>query len=557
MIRQEIIKQYIATLKEDGELDYIFPLLLERMGYRVLSTPKNSKGQSQFGRDVVAIKKIKKINTLFLFELKGFRAKDITDRTLTEKDGIIDSLKASKYTKYKDASIPDLHNFPRRYVFVHNGGIDANAQPTWDGFVESEFPEGNLERWDLGKLTTLFSEYLFDETLLMDEESYRLFKRALVLIDAEGNDYSDISKLIELQIVKIKNAKKTNHRTLLNFFATMRLIASMVYAYAMEANNLIPAKFCIDTMVLKTWAWVLENKNEKKKVYVEHFNKLVLLQIQIYEEYINKVLRFANMEKGLYAYNASDTEFVFYPLRCFDFLGDLIYYFTATEAYARIPKGEVVRRSEIVKTIIKNNNACCTPLLDTHSIVIQMVFKYMYLHQLKDENFEFIVDYLYNTVLNLLKRYTRDGMWPEMYGNRMALAKSLYEKDDAYNCDSSLLLLNVIELIAYMNIPDLYAAFIKIVNESGVNLQVAYPNWDEYDIEQRLFEHRLDEEIPVESDIKLPETLEEFRNTFKKKYRTVKYRTDKVGYDFLRVLAHKYYETDLFPDYLGRGFCEE
>ena len=148
-------------------------------------------------------------------------------------------------------------------------------------------------------------------------------------------------------------------------------------------------------------------------------------------------------------------------------------------------------------------------------------------------------------------------MWPEMYGNRMALAKSMYEKDDAYNCDSSLLLLNVIELIAYMNIPDLYAAFRKIVNESGVNLQVAYPNWDEFDVEQRLFEHRLDEEIPVESDIKLPETLEEFRNTFKKKYKTVKYRTDKVGYDFLRGLAHKYFETDLFPDYLGRGFCEE
>ena len=84
-----------------------------------------------------------------------------------------------------------------------------------------------------------------------------------------------------------------------------------------------------------------------------------------------------------------------------------------------------------------------------------------------------------------------------------------------------------------------------------------YTDEIEFDVEQRLFEHRLDEEIPVESDIKLPETLEEFRNTFKKKYKTVKYRTDKVGYDFLRGLAHKYYETDLFPDYLGRGFCEE
>lgn len=46
MKRQEIIKQYVESLKEDNELDYIFPILLERMGYRVLSTPRQSKGQS-------------------------------------------------------------------------------------------------------------------------------------------------------------------------------------------------------------------------------------------------------------------------------------------------------------------------------------------------------------------------------------------------------------------------------------------------------------------------------------------------------------------------------
>lgn len=59
MKRQEIIKQYVESLKEDNELDYIFPILLERMGYRVLSTPRQSKGQSQYGRDVIAIKKLR------------------------------------------------------------------------------------------------------------------------------------------------------------------------------------------------------------------------------------------------------------------------------------------------------------------------------------------------------------------------------------------------------------------------------------------------------------------------------------------------------------------
>ena len=149
MKRQEIIKQYVESLKEDNELDYIFPILLERMGYRVLSTPRQSKGQSQYGRDVIAIKKIKGVSTLFLFELKGFGSKDITDRTLNEKDGLIESLRASKYTPYEDVSVPNLCNFPRYYVFVHNGLIDANALPTFNGFKSAKTKNRILKKQDV------------------------------------------------------------------------------------------------------------------------------------------------------------------------------------------------------------------------------------------------------------------------------------------------------------------------------------------------------------------------------------------------------------------------
>lgn len=555
MIRQEIIKEYVASLKEDGELDYIFPLLLERMGYRVLSTPRHSKGQSQYGRDVVATKKVKGVDTLFLFELKGFRAHDITDRTLTEKDGIIDSLKASKYTKYRDASIPGLSKFARKYVFVHNGGVDANALLTWNDFVKSEFPDDNLERWDLARLTSLFSECLFDETLLSDEKGYRLFKKVLVLLDAEGNDFSDMVTLVDLQISNIES-KKENQRTMLNFFATMRLIASLVYHYAKDANNLYPAKFCIDTIVLKTWAWILKGKRERRNTIVKHFNSLVLLEMQIYEEYVNKVLRFASMEKGLYGFRSSDTEYVFYPIRCYDFLGDLIYFFTLTEAYVKISEQENRNRIDVLKSLIKNNNACTIPLLDTHSIIIQMVFRYLYFHKSGDADVRFMAEYLIDTIINMSKRHSDKNMWPEMNGNRMALAKSLYEKSDDYCCDSSLLIMVVFELIAYMNMPSLYKMFKKVVVESGVNLQVAYPMTEDFDIEQLLFEHRLNEEVSVETNIKLPDTLADFQKNYKKKYCSIKYRTDAVNYGFLRMLAHKYYETDLFPDYLGRAYCE-
>ena len=557
MIGQEIIKQYISSLKEDGELDYIFPLLLERMGFHVLSTPNQSKGQSQYGRDVVATKVHKGVHTLYLFELKGFDAKDINDRTLNASDGIIESLRASKYTPYRDPSIPGLDTFPERYVFVHNGGIEANASNTFDGFIKTEFPDGNFERWGLNELTNLFSKYLFDETLLTDEKSYRLFKKTLVLLDAEGNDFSALKELIDLQIAKVEKAKKSNRRAFLNFFATLRLIADMVYYYAEEADNLYPAKLCIDTILLKTWAWILRGKREKSKAVADHFQSLVMLQVQIYEAYLNKILPFINIEKGLYSFEATDTEYCFYPLRCYNFLGDVIYYFMLTESLVDIPQKEQKERMKILKTVIHNNTACTVPLLDTHSIPILMVFKYMYTHLKTKDDCKALCNYIVDTIANMCRRYAKTKMWPEMNGNKIALAKSLYEKSEDYGSASSLLILDLIELTAYLKFSPAYIALKKAVGESDVNLQIAYPVCEEFDIEQLLFEKRLYDELSVETNIKLPETLDAFQSSFTKKFQSIKYRTDAAGFWYLRILAHKYYETDLFPDYLGRAFCSE
>ena len=113
------------------------------------------------------------------------------------------------------------------------------------------------------------------------------------------------------------------------------------------------------------------------------------------------------------------------------------------------------------------------------------------------------------------------------------------------------------ELLAYLNSAAAYKAFKTVVEESEVNLQVSYPITDEYDIEQLLFEKRLYDELSVETSIKLPETIEAFQSSYTKRYNSIKYRTDSVGFGYLRILAHKYYETDLFPDYLGRAYCSE
>lgn len=195
------------------------------------------------------------------------------------------------------------------------------------------------------------------------------------------------------------------------------------------------------------------------------------------------------------------------------------------------------------------------PLLDTHSIPIQLLFLYL-MHKPEKEDAECMASYITETVANLIRRYQNKQMWPELHGSRMALAHSLYEKSDDYCCDSSLLIMVLFELIAYMDLKPVYERFKEVVEKSGINLQVSYPISEEYNIEECMFDHRLYEEVSVQTSIKLPKTLKEFQSSFRKNYNSISYRTDTAHFSYLKILAHVYYETDLFPDFFGRVFCK-
>lgn len=118
-MKNRILREYIESLKEDNELDYIFPILLQAMGFRIVSTPRNSKGQPQHGKDIVAIGyDTDNILYRWYFELKGNGAKDITTTNFNAADGVRDSLLEAKDVAYECQSIPKFEELPVKIVFV-------------------------------------------------------------------------------------------------------------------------------------------------------------------------------------------------------------------------------------------------------------------------------------------------------------------------------------------------------------------------------------------------------------------------------------------------------
>lgn len=558
-MRNIIIQDYLSSLKEDKELDHIFPLLLENMGFQIVSTPKNSKGQPQYGKDIVAIgcdeqgKKWK-----WYFELKGNAAKDINDHNFNMEDGVRESLLAAKDVDYKAYSIPGFNELPTKIVLVHNGIITENFRKQFEEFLKKNFEDKTFERWGIEKLTELFSKNLFDECLFSDEESYVLMKRTLVLLDTPSENYSSLNRLILYQFEKCNDGTlNPNSRKVTQLFSSLLLICSMIEKYSEEYDNLTPSKYCINLVLLKSWAFILKNKWHKKKTILKRYYELLNFQFEVYQKYVEKTFSIASTHKGLYAFGNSETESVCYPIRCFQYLNDILYYAYICECRCNSKVRGKLRQHQIqnIKRLVLSNSGFDMTVLDTHSITVLYLFLYILGSEHTEGDVHFLANYISRIIQNLIIRFRRNKMLPETYGNEIALARSIYKKSDDYVDESSLLILNLVEIVAYLNIDELYQLLIKLVIESGVDLQLIFPIIND-ELETNLFEGNISKNIGVESTIQLPNTIEEFQKEFRIKCQKIKFKADHAGFPYLKNLAHMFYKIDIFPSEADFGFIE-
>jgi hypothetical protein len=549
-----IVSEYLSSLKEDTELDYLFPIMLNLMGFKIITTPKESKGQPQYGKDIVAVgiddDGIKK---RFYFELKGYSDKDIDDAVLMKPDGIIQSLLASKYTNFTDSSILGFSELPVKIILVHNGILKSNTRRTFDGFIDQHFPEKNFERWDIYKITDLFSKHLFGEHLLTDEESIRLFKRTLVLLDAPDYDYSDFKLIVQQQLEKISTVKS---RAFTKFFATMNLLSLLIVHYSKENNNLEPAKQCLTYLVLEIWHWILKANLAAKKSVIREYRKLVKIHFELLQDYFEKTLPIACEPNGLFSERGGPFESLGYPLRCFEYLNYLIYYFEARTYYPKFEKQDPfktgrlrIKHKELIKKVIESNIGCQRPLIDEHLISILNVFIFFYKNESSTwSDRDFLHFFLTELLYNILVVYKQHKRFPELSGNINALIEFMTtnKRPSEYQDKSSLLINILFELIAILNTELLYSEFRSSFAEQ-INLQVAMTELNDEELEVQLFKKNLDEFYYVEHSIELPEKFSDFKKNIVS-IPVRNYKTDSAGFPFLRILAHIYYKNELLPD---------
>ena len=555
-----IVKEYLASLKEDSELDYLFPILLNLMGFRIIQTAKESKGQSQYGKDIIAIgKDINGNKYKWYFELKGYADRDITQSNYSKSDGIRESIIEAKDTVFKDSTITGFNDLPVKIVIVHNGVLKTNIRDTFEGFISREFKEGDFERWDIYYLTDLFSEFLFNEYLLSDDESNRLLKKTLAFLDSPDNTYDDFKNLVDIQFNKVDDIKS---RAFKKLFATLSLLNSIIFNYSIENNYLIPAKECSKYLILKTWHWVLENNLQKKNAVIREYKKLLKIQYEIFDRYFKKTFHIAKIENGLFSEYGNFYEKIGYPLRCYEYLDDLVYYCRLRNTIFKNKNNNRIKdkQKDFIIELIKNNSGFVRPVLDNHSIpIVQLFLFFAEEGEARQKDVNFLFEFINQAIINIKIEKIRHNRLPELNSNVNLLIEFVATgiKPDNYIDKSSVLLAILLELCVIFNSEELFKEILSIIDKD-TSLQIVSIDSNKHNVEKLLFERELHDIYFVDciervnNSLKLLKTdgnFEDFKITISSKIqKPIIYECDLHGLSCIRYLAHSYYKNEILPE---------
>lgn len=575
-----LVREYLESLTESDELDYIFSILLEVMEFKIISTPKSTKGLAQYGKDIVAIGtdsdgKRKR----FYFEIKGGRDKDITTSTLNKPDGIIESIREAKNRPYADSSNPEFNSLPVKIVVVHNGIIHPSVKETFDGFIESEFPSKKeetvsllfglwkiqrhskskfeFERWDIYQLTDLFTTFLFNEYLLVDEESLKHFKKVLVLINTPRNNYIDFFNLIKFIFDKAGSNSTLPQRKRLLFFETIKMVSFIVYHYSKEANNLEAAKKCIPYSILKLWAWIIENKLENDTKILHHFRKNFDVLFLTLQDYFAKTIPIATLKNGLWTSEGGRYEQVGYPIRALEYLSYLNFYFRCQKEINLDKENLLDEQLFNLIQILNNNDGTTRPFFDNHSIPVCLTLNFLIENNRESD----AKSYLRNVITSIQLAYNTHKRLPDGKSRIESVIQLVVtnKKSVYYEEHTSHLFGILFEYLCLLDMKDDYTRFKKLIVETKIDLAEFVPYTDaqitEYlpestgNHEAHLLTHELYSE-GYQSEIKLEEDFEVFKKKIlSKEGFSYTYKTNEAGFSYLLTLAHIYYKTPMFPIY--------
>lgn len=376
-----VLREYITMLKESGELDDLIPDLLLNMSIVPLS--RAQVGVRQFGVDVSGVGPDPDdgVEKLFLITVKQ------GDVTRADWDGSPQDIRPSLNEicdVYLQNRVPEEYaDLPAKIILCSGGDMNQNVKPNWDGYVDNkaEPREIEFEFWGADKLADLLDEHFLDE-YLFPESARKQIRKTIALADQNEGEPNYFYSFVEDTLFERETPvgdTAADRRERQRILRLLNLSTNIVYHWCREADNLRPAVFCSERVLLRVWDWMRENDLLEDGETIEEYLRLFRTHSKVLDAYTAKLQPSCYVEDGLFRAGPSDR--IEYPLRTFEAIGILAETILLQTFFLPLVQEEEIEEKLIEQAsacghalafLIKNNPSAGTPLYDAHVIEITL-----------------------------------------------------------------------------------------------------------------------------------------------------------------------------------------
>ena len=451
-----IIKEYLSSLKERGELDSVLPDLLSQLGLNVYSRP--ARGTRQDGVDVAAVGSLDGgPEKVYLFSIKP------GDLTRRGWDGDSEQSLRPSLNEIIDSYIP--HRLPPEHrgkdiviCITLGGDVQEPVRESVTGFIEQNTKDNiTFEEWNGDKLAAYIESSFLQEDLL-PEHARSYLRKSLAMLDEPDVSYRYFAQLVHL----LSAVHELNDAQRVRAMRQMSICLRILYSWARQAENLESAYRSGELTLLH--AWSVFKLHADKDNQTTRAMKAALISIftayhQICDEFLGvNVLPYADKRHAVSSAVRSPCS-VDVNLKVFDLLGrlgvDAIWAFTGVQ---RCPEDESTAREEMlsemqrcleaIKALINNNPALSLPVKDEQAIDISIALSALGIDG--GNNRDFILNWLVEMLASARSAYKVHLRYPSVLPSYTQLLEHPRQQDEDYrkNATSGSILYPVIALWA-------------------------------------------------------------------------------------------------------------
>ncbi|MFZ3019443.1 MAG: hypothetical protein WA056_13410 [Gallionella sp.] len=487
-----ILKQYLSSLRERGELDVVLPDLLSQLGLNVFSRP--GRGTRQDGVDVGAVGcLLGEEEKVYLFSVKpgGLTRRDWLNES---QQSLYPSLTEILYA-YIPNRLPTEHRGkPIVICIVVGGDIQEQVRPQLEGFIAKHITSSlTFEQWNGDKLAELIQSSFLREDLL--PESCRSdLRKSLALLDEPEASYRHFARLIAALSGK-ENEKDAERITSIR---QISICLWVLFAWARDAKNMESACLSAELALLHGWhaLKIYVGKNGKTaQAFQDAFLSIFSAYQQICSEFhqVNSLPHVAKRHAISSAIRGSNSLDI--NLKLFDLMGRLGLegIWTYWGAGRCGEDGEELRQqllqetkeyASAVRELINNNPILLLPVKDEQAIDISVA---MLLLATDANNYRYITSWLDEMIARAGFAYRVHGHYPCTLDSYSELLEFPQSRDSTYreNVTQGSILYPLISLWAALaKEKGLYDKVAELKRESlgHCNFQYWYPdeNSEEY-----------------------------------------------------------------------------